>query len=107
MAVDPQEHRFLFSTGLALILISTPLGWGGIALCALIAGLTKDRAWFTAGLWVYGISWLVLGIGAAIAGRSGLSLARTFWRRRRRLSDLRRLRTERRRHRETPRTVSD
>ncbi len=96
MSVDPEKHKFLFRAGIVLLALNVPLGWGGGAFCVFFAGWTRDKNWLTAALWVYGCSWLILGLGFLLAGRSGWQIARIFWRRRRRLQLLRHRRARRR-----------
>jgi len=96
MSVDPERHKFLFRVGIALLALNIPIGWGGGALCVFLAGLTRRRDWLLVGLWVYGLSWLVLGLGFWLAGPAGGQIARRFWHRRRKLKNIRLRRAKRR-----------
>ena len=95
--VDPRRHRILFAIGIGLIIANVPVGWGGALGFAALAAFTKDRYWLLVAVGAYVFSWVLLGLGVLIAGKTGLERARRILRRRRRLKELllgRRLRRE-------------
>jgi hypothetical protein len=95
--VDPQQHRLLFATGVALVVVNMPLGWIGLLACAALAAGSGHPRWLWVGVAIYVASWLLLGLGVLITGKAGVARAREILRRRRRLREilsLRRLRRE-------------
>ena len=81
--------------GYLFLLLNVPFGYGGAAVCGLVAVRSScPRFWGAMSLLVYALSWVMLLAGAAICGQS---LARRFawgsirksWRAWRRLCRLR------------------
>lgn len=95
---DPERHRLLFRIGLVLVVANFPVGYGGIAVFAVLAVVSDNPAWLWGGAACYLLSWLMLGIGFWLGGRPAYDYARRFWhlrRRRSRLILLRRTRADR------------
>jgi len=67
---------------LALLVLNFPLGYGGLAVGAAIATYTKCPRALIIGLLLYGVSWLVLGVGALLTGHGGVRYAKNYWRKR-------------------------
>ena len=84
-----------FKIGIALLAINVPIGWGGMALCALLAAWTHRKTWLTIGFVLYAVSWALLGIGFILAGHGGWIQVRHYRKRRARLQHLLKLRADR------------
>jgi hypothetical protein len=89
--VDPQRHRFVFATGVALVAVNVPVGWIGLLVCAALAAEERDPRWVWAGVAVYAFSWVLLGLGVLITGERGMARTREILRLRRRGRRLREL----------------
>ena len=83
--VDPLRHRVLFAIGIGLIVVNVPFGWGALTVGAALAVALKQPQWLLWGMIGYGVSWVLLGVGVLITGRTGLAKAREIRRRRRRM----------------------
>ncbi len=66
--------------GVVLLAINVPFGYGGAAICTLIATAHPDQKsiWIAVAAGVYAFSWLMLLCGGAMAGPA---VARSFKRR--------------------------
>ena len=65
-----------FRLGMFLFLLNWPVGYGGLALCWLLAWIWKSNFWAILVGCFYALSWLMLGSGLLLAGAG----ARTFFR---------------------------
>lgn len=57
-----------FKLGMMLFLLNWPVGWGGGALCALLAAAYKSKFWLLAAGFLYIISWVMLGVATILLG---------------------------------------
>jgi hypothetical protein len=94
--VDPQRHRMLFRVGIALVVVSMPMGWVGLLVFAALAAARGEARWIWGALINYALSWALLGVGVLIGGNAAVTKAREILRRRRRLREILRLRRCRR-----------
>ena len=60
--------------GVLLLMCSFILGYGGLAVSVLLYLWTDNHHWLWAGSGVYGLSWIILGIGFIFSGKEGLVL---------------------------------
>ena len=67
-----------FKTGVVLLVINVPFGYGGMAITAAIAAAKKQPGWLIAGGVIYGLSWLMLGLGILMAGPEGIKYVKGF-----------------------------
>jgi hypothetical protein len=89
----------LFRIGLVTIVVSFPIGYGGIAVFAAIAAVRKNHDWLWGGAACYAFSWLMLLFGFWLGGRPAYDYAKRFWhlqKRRRKLIEIKRVRASRR-----------
>jgi len=63
-----------------------PIGLGSVVAGGMLFATTKDPMWLRLAAGLYLFSWVLLGLGLLLAGRSGYTYAREFWHRRRKLS---------------------
>ncbi len=75
-------RRARIKTGLAVMSVSVPFGYIGIALGAVAFARTRHPSSLWLGVWLYAASWVLLGVGALIAGPPGYQAAKLLWRRR-------------------------
>lgn len=68
-----------FWTGVVFLLINPVIGWGGLSICTLLGKKTGKKFYYKIGLGIYGLSWLILGLGIVLAGREGKRYCREFW----------------------------
>ncbi len=65
-----------FWVGIVLLTTNQPLGWVGMVTCNAIA-VKQNSAFFSfLGFGIYALSWVMLGIGAWMAGPQGVQYAR-------------------------------
>ena len=96
---DPRKHRLLFRLGLVAVVVSFPLGYGGILVFTLLATFCKNRSLLWGGAACYALSWVVMLFGFWLGGRPAYEYAKTFWhlrKRRKRYLHLKRIRANRR-----------
>ncbi len=55
-------------TGLLLVVLNVPVGWGGAAICACMGARSTSRFWYMAAGVIYVLSWVMLGLGLLLAG---------------------------------------
>ena len=67
-------------TGLVLLEINVPFGWGGAAICEAMAVRSGDHRWAVAGVAVYALSWGMVGLGLLMAGRQVQGNLKRRWR---------------------------
>ncbi len=62
--------------GVVLIIISSLLGWPAVVLAGWLA-VERGNAWvlFVGGPAIYGVSWVIWGLGLLVAGRDSLRYA--------------------------------
>lgn len=51
----------------------------------MLFATTKNADWLRLAAAIYAFSWVLLGLGLLLAGRSGYAYAKEFWHRRRKL----------------------
>ncbi|MBN2283171.1 MAG: hypothetical protein JXO48_04710 [Deltaproteobacteria bacterium] len=75
------KHPYRFWVGIILLTTNQPLGWAAMLVCDSFA--IQRHSMFPAylGITLYGISWIMLGIGVLLAGPEGVRYARNFYRR--------------------------
>jgi len=88
-AMITPKRSLRFKIGVFLLIVNTPIGYGGSALAAAIGLKTRHPA-LGAGvaLGIYILSWNMLGLGIWMAGPEGLKLVkdlRTNWFKRRKV----------------------
>ena len=72
-----QKRSLRFKVGVFLLIVNTPIGYGGSALAAVIGLKTKHPAIGAgAALGIYILSWNMLGLGIWMAGPEGLKLVK-------------------------------
>lgn len=71
---------FAFTLGFWLFVLNWPFGYGGAAVCGLLALRGSPRFWGAAAVAVYALSWVMLGLGTLLLGANAKTLARD-WRR--------------------------
>lgn len=79
---DPEQHGKLFAIGIGLMLVNVPLGWLGLLAASALAAATGTARWLLVGAVIYGISWVLLGVGFLLAGKAGIHRVREIRRRR-------------------------
>ena len=62
-----------------------PIGLGGAAIGGMLFATTRDPMWLRIAAGLYLFSWVLLGLGLLLAGRSGYAYAKQFWHKRRKL----------------------
>jgi len=73
---QPPSARIVL--GLGLLVASYLLGWPAIALLGVIAAWLRRPAWLLGGPVLYGISWVVFGVGLVLIGSKSLRTGRAF-----------------------------
>ena len=61
-----------FWIGVVLLLVNSPIGWGGMLICNTIALNKHDSFYSVLGVIIYIISWVMLGLGFLLAGPEGI-----------------------------------
>lgn len=74
---ETPSHRRIFLIGVGLILASSAIGWGALALGSALAAVYGKAAWKIAAF-VYFLSWVPFGLGAYLSGREGIHYAKTL-----------------------------
>ncbi|MBI4179477.1 hypothetical protein HY522_08660 [bacterium] len=70
-----------FWWGVGLIIFSQAVGWPALALGGALYPVYGTLALKIAG-WVYGLTWVTLGLGTLMAGRDGVTYAKEWvWKR--------------------------
>lgn len=64
-----QHYSFHTLLGLLMVALNVPLGWGGSALCLLLAVHYDFPIGYRLAALIYLGSWLMLGLGILLAGR--------------------------------------
>ena len=70
-----------FCIGIVLLTTNQPLGWGAMLICDALALKHHDTNYFYLGFLIYGLSWIMLGIGVLMAGPEGVKYSRILLRR--------------------------
>lgn len=80
VAGDMKSKRFV--VGVVLLVINVPFGYGGMAVCAALAASHPDRVKYytVVGGSVYALSWIMLGLGAWLAGPEGVRYSKELMR---------------------------
>ncbi len=75
--ITKPKRSLRFKVGVFLLIVNTPIGYGGSALAAVIGLKTRHPA-IGAGvaLGIYILSWNMLGLGIWMAGPEGLKLVK-------------------------------
>ncbi len=68
-----------FKTGLILLILNFPVGYGGLAVTGAIAASTEKPFWLLVGLGCYILSWIMLGAGIFLAGTEGIKTTKNIW----------------------------
>ena len=55
-----------------MLLISCIIGYGGFGVSVLLYLWINNKVWLWAGAVIYGLSWILFGLGFFISGREGL-----------------------------------
>jgi hypothetical protein len=79
--VDRSRNKTLFYVGVGLLLVNSPLGYVGLGVSGLIYVKTGNAFWLKLGGVFYAFTWVMLGLGAFLAGPEGLVLAKVWWKR--------------------------
>jgi len=75
--ITKPKRSLRFKVGVFLLIVNTPIGYGGSALAAVIGLKTKHPAIGAgAALGIYILSWNMLGLGIWMAGPEGLKLVK-------------------------------
>ena len=56
--------------GLILLALNVPVGWGGAAVCGILATAYKSNVWGIAAIAIYVLSWIMLGLGFLLVGKN-------------------------------------
>lgn len=72
MRKSPSQFTVRFKTGVALLILNVPLAYGGLAITAALAAITRSEIWLLIGGAIYVFSWLMLAAGMLLAGPEGL-----------------------------------
>jgi hypothetical protein len=75
-----RKYSIWFKTGVVLLVINFPFGYGGLAACAAIAAYQPDKKalWGGMGIAAYIISWGMFGLGILMTGKEGLVLIKRW-----------------------------
>jgi hypothetical protein len=65
--------------GLSLLALNSPIGLGGMSICALLAAKTKIAMLYFVGIGIYGLSWVMLWIGLILTGSIGPRYMKILW----------------------------
>ena len=65
-----------FWIGIILLTTNKPLGWGAVVACNAIAINKHDEFFLYLGIALYALSWVMLGLGALLAGPEGVRYSR-------------------------------
>lgn len=72
-----RKRSLRFKIGVLLLVVNTPIGYGGVALAAVIGLKTRHPALGAAlGVGIYILSWNMLGLGIWMAGPEGVKLVK-------------------------------
>ena len=74
--VSPRRWR----AGVLLLVASWPIGALGVLLAGLLATSLHSPRWLVVGATVYGLSWVMVGLGMWLAGWEGMRQAQSLWR---------------------------
>ena len=85
----------MFRVGLFLLVANFPVGYGGIAVCSMLAVVLRQHEWLWVGAGFYAFSWILLGAGFYLSGQTGWLYAKNFWGRRKRVEKIREIRSRR------------
>ena len=68
------RRRHWFKVGVLLLVLNVPFGYGGVAACTAFALARKQSCWcwLLLGGGMYGLSWLMLGVGLLLTGAEGI-----------------------------------
>lgn len=69
------KRNKVFITGIVIIVVSIVFGWPVLPVCAVLAAV-YGGSWLKIGGVVYAISWVLLGLGALLAGPGGIRYAK-------------------------------
>ena len=58
--------------GIILFLTSFIIGYGSLLVTGFFYFITRNDIWIWSGSGLYGLSWILFGIGFVMAGREGL-----------------------------------
>ncbi len=78
--LNGRKHRILFKAGVILLVVNVPIGYGGVAIGALVSAITRDPRGIMVGAGIYALSWVVLAVGILLLGPGGYRYAKDFWR---------------------------
>lgn len=84
---EGMKHPYRFWIGIILLTTNQPLGWAAMLVCDALAIQRHSMFPVYLGITLYGISWIMLGIGAFLAGPEGVRYARNIFRRLRKAGD--------------------
>ena len=74
------KRSLKFWTGIILLTTNQFIGWGGVALCTVLALKTGDKKfWVTTGVVIYAVSWVMLLLGGVLAGPEGVALIKQLF----------------------------
>ncbi len=65
-----------FWVGIILLTTNQPLGWWAMLACDAIAINKHNEFFFYLGIALYALSWVMLGLGALLAGPEGVRYSR-------------------------------
>lgn len=68
-----------------LLTVNMPIGLGSVVAGGMLFAVTRNRMWLLLAAALYLCSWLLLGLGLVLAGRSGYVYAKEFWHKRRKI----------------------
>lgn len=80
MSAPAKPLSLRFKIGLVLLLINTPFGYAGLAAGTALFARTGRFFWEAIGIGCYAVSWIMLGLGAWLAGPEGLRQVSDLWR---------------------------
>ena len=70
-----------FYIGIVLLTTNQPLGWAALLACNAVAIGKQDLFFTCLGFVLYALSWVMLGVGALLAGPEGIRYSRLLIRR--------------------------
>lgn len=72
-------QKWKFKIGIFFLIINIPLGYCGIGFGVALHAKTHRFFWEYVGIGIYIFSWVILGLGALMAGPEGVRLSKEIW----------------------------
>ncbi len=79
-----RSSKTAFKIGIFLLVVNIPLGWMGIVVGSYLSAHFKNPRFHILSGILYGLTWVMLGVGIILAGPKGIEIAKKklrFWKR--------------------------